>query len=109
MSSKLIPPTESIHVGVLPRSGLADVAPCACLMYVVAKFLERRDRLWQAIDQHADVLYALRSMFVQKVGIDIRRARRRRGSLVPELRVPLKADVECKGERAALGSGCPRG
>lgn len=38
---------------------------------------------------------------VQKVRIDIRRTGRRGDPLIPELRVPLKADLECKPQRLA--------
>src|SRR5260370_7606734 len=72
-----------VHVGVLARSGLADIAPCARLVYVVAKFLERRNRRRQLVDQHADVLSPLRTMFVQKLRIAIRRPRRPPNPPVP--------------------------
>src|ERR1043165_495493 len=39
-----------IHVRVLPRSGTADRAPSARLVYVKAKFLECRNRFRQVFD-----------------------------------------------------------
>ena len=38
-------------------------------------------------------------MFVQKVRVDIRRTRRRRDPLIPELRVALEAHLKCERKR----------
>ena len=63
-------------------------------MHLIAHFLMRLHRLLQVVNLDPDVLDSLAMVFVQKVGIDIRRVRRRRDPLVAELGMPLIADLK---------------
>src|SRR5258706_4351935 len=53
-----------IHIGILPRSGLADLAPRAGLMYVIAELFPCRAGPPQIVDQHPDVLHAFPMVLV---------------------------------------------
>ncbi len=87
-----------IHIRILARVLLTNIAPRSRLPYVIAQLFIRRNRLLQIVYGHAQMLNPF-MVRLQKVSIDVRWCSWRNNPLVGELVVVLVANIERERQR----------